>query len=293
MQQSIPPGLICARLLGYMLIHVSNDDGHHNATRDITSCVDDAKPLKVVQLYFNHFVCSCEYFQPCQIPTTPSDHPSRLSFDKVGATINHALEESPRDRSTAKAKCLMSGACEVTVFMKLVDFRNAVEAQPHTSVSIAEAAHIFPAFNDTNIFQVTTFYTHYTSSVWATIDRFAGFNIFEELDGSDINHLEDILTLRVDMHGLFDALVSWFEKKKCVAQCQDTLDTSGLRRKRNLPIATTVSFTTIDPVRLPLPSPDSALYRHPCHMLQNDSTVWKTRGFCSPTDRPRKLYIML
>ncbi|OJA20384.1 hypothetical protein AZE42_06679 [Rhizopogon vesiculosus] len=91
------------------------------------------------------------FFNPAKTPTTSSDHLSRLSFDNVEAAINHALEESPRDHSTAKANCLMSGACEVTVSMKLADFGNAVEAQPHTSMSIAEAAHIFPAFNDTNI----------------------------------------------------------------------------------------------------------------------------------------------
>jgi hypothetical protein len=61
MHQSKPPSLVCARLLGYMLIHAPNDAGRRNVAKDIGSCIDDAKLLELAQLYFCHFVRLCEY----------------------------------------------------------------------------------------------------------------------------------------------------------------------------------------------------------------------------------------
>jgi hypothetical protein len=44
------------------------------------------------------------------------------------------------------------------------------------------------------------------------IDRFEGFKVYEELNGLNIHCLENILTLRQELHTLFDALALWFEE---------------------------------------------------------------------------------
>jgi hypothetical protein len=67
MHQSKPPPLICARLLGYMLIHAPNNTGRHNVASDVGDCMDDAKLLELAQLYFFHFVRLCEYLLQCSV----------------------------------------------------------------------------------------------------------------------------------------------------------------------------------------------------------------------------------
>jgi hypothetical protein len=47
------------------------------------------------------------------------------------------------------------------------------------------------------------------------IDCFAGFKIHEELNGLDIHRLENILTLRQELHTMFDTLALWFEETVC------------------------------------------------------------------------------
>lgn len=42
--------------------------------------------------------------------------------------------------------------------------------------------------------------------------EYGGVNIVDELNGARFHDPSNILTLRVDVHGLFDDLILWFEK---------------------------------------------------------------------------------
>ena len=51
----------------------------------------------------------------------------------------------------------------------------------------------------------------YASSVWAVLERFGNKKVFEELNGSGIHRLQNILTLNPIVHHLFDTLRLWLE----------------------------------------------------------------------------------
>jgi hypothetical protein len=44
------------------------------------------------------------------------------------------------------------------------------------------------------------------------MDCFAGIKVTEELNGPDIHRLENVMTLDVGVHGLFDSLDIWLEE---------------------------------------------------------------------------------
>jgi hypothetical protein len=45
----------------------------------------------------------------------------------------------------------------------------------------------------------------------AVMSRMGNFDVLEELNGTKVHRLENILTLQLDVHQFFDGLVLWFE----------------------------------------------------------------------------------
>lgn len=106
-------------------------------------------------------------------------------------------------------------------------------------------AHIFPEFTDANIT------ARYATSVWAVLDRFGYSALREELNGSSVNRLENVITLEPSLHSFFDSLQIWFteteepDRYKLAA----TRDVFLVQRPKY------ATFSTPNPQRLPLPSP--------------------------------------
>lgn len=98
------------------------------------------------------------------------------------------------------------------------------------------------------------------------MERFGYRKILEELNGSKIHCLENILTLDSSIHTFFDELKLWFEptvghsphvRRAGIESFQDKHDTYKLCATRSGYINdcdTTVTFTTPDPTKLPVPS---------------------------------------
>jgi hypothetical protein len=56
-----PSTSVCARLLGYLIIHAPTPGGHINITNEINSCNEDGEKLHILaQFYINHFLRVCE-----------------------------------------------------------------------------------------------------------------------------------------------------------------------------------------------------------------------------------------
>jgi hypothetical protein len=51
----------------------------------------------------------------------------------------------------------------------------------------------------------------YASSVWAVMERFGQVLGVDELNGADIHRMENIMTMDMTLHTLFDALGIWLE----------------------------------------------------------------------------------
>jgi hypothetical protein len=61
-----PSELVCARLLGYMLIHAPVDTGRDYLAKEIISCTDDDGLKRLGKFYFDHFIRFCAYSLPMQ-----------------------------------------------------------------------------------------------------------------------------------------------------------------------------------------------------------------------------------
>ena len=52
---------------------------------------------------------------------------------------------------------------------------------------------------------------NYAASAWAVMTRMGGILCHDELNGDQIHRLENILTMRADLHATFDSLGLWLE----------------------------------------------------------------------------------
>jgi hypothetical protein len=55
----------------------------------------------------------------------------------------------------------------------------------------------------------------YAASVWTIMDRYGDVLVPDELNGSDIHRLENIITMETGKHDLFDTLQLWLEGTVC------------------------------------------------------------------------------
>ncbi|KDQ49769.1 hypothetical protein JAAARDRAFT_142978 [Jaapia argillacea MUCL 33604] len=93
----------------------------------------------------------------------------------------------------------------------------------------------------------------YSADVLAVLKSF-GYDV-DSLNGEKVHSLFNVMTLQWDVHDFFDRLGLWFEKTatpNCYkVRTADPLFLYGLLSKMDK-----VTFTTPDPVKLPLPSPE-------------------------------------
>jgi hypothetical protein len=115
-----PSTQVCARLLGYMIIHSPTDDGRVNIVNEINSCSNDEELHNLAKFYIDNFLRVCELLpthreelifrhlihrtvrqQKGRTPV-PSGHISRPSFDEMQETLKYLLVEPPKDYAHAK-----------------------------------------------------------------------------------------------------------------------------------------------------------------------------------------------
>jgi len=107
---------------------------------------------------------------------SPSNHPSRPSFDNVQDTFRYLIEEAPADHRTAKDlvsmvleysclplmklkallrdgyRCMITHRCDLLSLLKKVpDAVEFVEANPSAGSGRTELAHIFPPSTNKNM----------------------------------------------------------------------------------------------------------------------------------------------
>ncbi|KAH9910957.1 uncharacterized protein B0H18DRAFT_842565, partial [Fomitopsis serialis] len=229
-----------ARILGYSMLENPSDTGRDFLAREINSCSDDDDFERLATLYINHYL---HCFRAVKGRTsTPSTRPSRPSFDDMHESLKYLLEDSaPQDHTTAKQKafirdgyrCMLTGAFDMF----------SVERKPHilpanAPITITHAAHIFSGSANVGTSGTDQDGANhkYAAPVWAV---FGNTRVLDELHGANVHRLENVMTLRLNEHSFFDRLKLWLE--------------STMYRRE---IPPTMTFTTPDPEKLPLPSPD-------------------------------------
>ncbi|CAE6460738.1 hypothetical protein ACGC1H_005326 [Rhizoctonia solani] len=204
------------RILGYMMIHAPVEEGRADVARSINECSTDLEVVELGQHYFQYFV---KYFQTlANKPTpTPSNHPSRPSVDARRDAILASIQQAPASHSEAKDyalirdnyRCLLTGTVDVRVYSDSPQLQEQLATGPLPPLGTTECCHILPQFIGQNI-------SHHSgrrnnaANVWTVVQAYGGIPS-EQVNGPGIHHLRNILTLRSDIHNVFDQLLLWLD----------------------------------------------------------------------------------
>ncbi|THH20036.1 hypothetical protein EW146_g1228 [Bondarzewia mesenterica] len=256
--------LICARFLGYMILEAPTDRGRDNCANEIKDCADEETLMKLANLYINdHVRCSSETAVKSakgRTPT-PSEHPSRPSFDDTQEALKYLLQQAPQNHTTAKSKalirdsyrCTLTGHYDKACYLSMNTIRRKVDSCG-LRVAVTEAAHIFPESMNARVSGENEggVKREYAASVWAVMERFGQAFVTEELNSPDIHRLQNILTMEASKHEMFDSLQLWLES----TGSPNCYKVNSVAPALQSDIPDIVTFTTSDPLNLPLPSPD-------------------------------------
>ncbi|EIM91014.1 uncharacterized protein STEHIDRAFT_152697 [Stereum hirsutum FP-91666 SS1] len=247
--------LICARLIGRLLLEAPTDDGRANVASEIVRCQDDTNLQNMANLYKDHFI-RCFYKTNGRTPA-PSSHPSAPSFDLKKDEIRALLLATPSSHDVAKAQALERDGYRCIISRRLDSgsvFAGLVLDDGVSMGVVTHCAHIFDRSTNENFDDSAK--EPYAASVHAILDRYGGINSFQELNGANIHRLENILTLDTNIHTSFDQLKLWLKKIPDGSNSSYTVEAPSSSRflLRILP-STQVDFTTSDPVKRPLPDP--------------------------------------
>ncbi|KXN80608.1 hypothetical protein AN958_09646 [Leucoagaricus sp. SymC.cos] len=248
--------LIFIRILGYLIHYVPTDRGLKTVIQEIVSCVDESALLLVGKMYYDHYIRAFRANKG-RIPT-PSNHASRPSFDTIADMINDTLVDAPQSHSDAKKNalirdgycCVVTGRFDERSVLEIRELEERVGSDSSLTTEATECAHIFAESTNADIGPDTA-KRNYAATMWAVMRRFGHDELPDDLNGSKVHRLENVMTLVHGFHTRFDQLRVWFvatnEKNKY------KLEATKAFFLRNCPEY--VTFTTPDQAKLPVPSP--------------------------------------
>ncbi|EJU02791.1 hypothetical protein DACRYDRAFT_106847 [Dacryopinax primogenitus] len=244
------PPLVAARVLGYLLLVLS----------------DDVRPV------LGSFILA---FRRPQTTPAPSEHPSRPSFDDTVELYKESLEATPRGykagrelvnptmdflsqrislvrvqtRKRDNYRCSLTGA---------VDFRAKVKGlavpRPGERQFPTEVAHIIPKglFTEMPDYPKESDKREAVASVVAVLSHFSN-PMLPDLGGEQMNQPSNLLLMEANFHQLWDDLAIYLEPTGIANQyrlckCDDSLVLGTIR--------TPVTFTTTDPATQPVLNPE-------------------------------------
>ncbi|TEB29329.1 hypothetical protein FA13DRAFT_674769 [Coprinellus micaceus] len=238
--------IVYGRCLGYLLTETSHTNGKRMVSDDIIKCDGQREKMnELAETYINHLIRL--FRQDKGATPAPSEHPSRLSFDRDRDFFSGTIEPTPKDHRAAKRaalkrdnyRCMVTGCVESAAWYVLESEGSLGEGDVSTSTNFC---HIFPP--STNQGRENPSKQSYAESAWKYVYAFGGIKGLEELEGAGIHRLSNGLTLAADLHAAFDNLGLWFESK------QDGPENTYLIRTMT-PMrgvtTTEVTFTSTDP----------------------------------------------
>ncbi|KAH7333911.1 hypothetical protein B0J17DRAFT_721147 [Rhizoctonia solani] len=231
--------VVLVRILGYMLLEAPSPDGRTYMANEINRCRSKEEILNLGYFHLSHFI---RYFKfTSREPRTPSTHPSRPSFEDVRRQIAESLVPAPTSYAEAKRqalvrdnyRCVISGAVDL----------NSTRSPAIDSLSVDVA---YPSLTD-------------VSNIWTIACMFGGIPN-EEVNGTGIHHLRNILTLETSVHTNFDNLEIWLE---LVLEFENRYEVKKRDHfvGRDLPRFVTLSSASSE---LPLPDPRYIAYHAAC-----------------------------
>ncbi|KAK0199866.1 hypothetical protein DFS33DRAFT_1365519 [Desarmillaria ectypa] len=253
-----PTVVVCARVLGFTLMEAPSDLGRDHMAESINNGNTDDTLLALGKYYIQRLL---RVFKSAKGPTPlPSEHPSRPSIDDMQEFSKYILQQASLNHSIAKQAALVRDGyhCMIKTYMYDVKYaernRTTVATQnPNWDIDSLRCVHIFPEGlnSDLGDIEVPSDKREWVASVWAVMYMF-GIHI-EELNGTGIHRLENILTLCASLHDFFDQLALWLEAVE--NQPNTYAVVSNLSSLLDRLPSRIVTFATPNPQALPLPSP--------------------------------------
>ncbi|KAJ7109804.1 hypothetical protein C8R44DRAFT_743178 [Mycena epipterygia] len=222
--------LVCLRVLGQTMLQVDGSEGLNRLTATIVAC-KDGKLVALGKFYLRFFVKI--FYKAKGHNPVPSEHPSRPSFEQE--RVMH-MQQRSLSHSEAKTlalerdgnRCLLTGAYHGTNIETPEEIEHyRLTGQNSTST---HAAHIIPehlnnftweALDDAadreffHILEVDGITSepkiNQSSTMWTMLKIFGSQQVIDELGGTDIHRLENVITVDVATHDQIDLLQLWFE----------------------------------------------------------------------------------
>jgi len=194
---------------------VPTDRGLKTVVEEIGSSQDDSALLAVGKMYFDHYIRAFRANKG-RIPT-PSNHVSRPLFDKITDMIKATLVEAPQSHVDAKKnalicdgyRCVVTGRYDMCSVRLIQELQDIVVSYPSVKTEATECAHIFAESTNSSI-EPGSAKRDYTAIMWAVMHRFGHEKLPDELNVSNVHHLENVMTLVHGFHVEFDQLSVWF-----------------------------------------------------------------------------------
>jgi len=259
-------GAMHARILGYLIIYSPSVSAHNELINAIHSCNDDDVSLSALgSMFLDYYICPFKR-------RTPTDS-SRSSICETEEEMQEEMmpvteiKEAPKNHFEAKRqalmrdgyRCLATGIYDVQAALDPINIDEeiimAAGGDTHT-----ECAHILP---DSLYFDVSANAKRdYSASMLAVLQQF-GCNV-GTLNGQNTHLLFNVMTMHKLIHDRYNRLELWFEAT-AIENCYKIQKP----RRFLLPRNEQVTFTTPDPVNLPLPSPRLLALHAACAQVAN------------------------
>ncbi|KAI6033299.1 hypothetical protein EDC04DRAFT_2897936 [Pisolithus marmoratus] len=210
----------------------------------ITSFSRSSLPKLFLETYLSSPVKSNEVLTP----SISVDTLSPPSCNNLTDTINSVLQEPPQNYKTAKSMSALVRDGFQCVVTKVYD----------NPPLWAICAHIFPESISANITSGSDL-EMCAASVWAVLDCFGHHSLREELNGTNIHRLENVMTLDPTVHNDFATLKIWFTAMEPNQYRLEAVDNFYLYG-----CPASVTFSTPNPEKYPLPNPTYLAIRAAC-----------------------------
>ncbi|KAF8576387.1 hypothetical protein K439DRAFT_664045 [Ramaria rubella] len=196
-------------VLHALLEYAPTQYGREYVAVEIASCRDDDALRQLSRRYLTGLLVPMR----AQGGRTPpiSDHPSRPSAATNESNMQYLIETAKRDQKVLKDLCLRRDDFRCVISGN-VDFLSCktgnVQCPDNKHQEGTIAAHIIPfsvAAKDE-----TPAVVQKTSAIFEILNRFGGVRL-HELNGSNIDRVENVFTLSVSIHYLFGMLAIWLD----------------------------------------------------------------------------------
>ncbi|KAI1788363.1 hypothetical protein LXA43DRAFT_1025506 [Ganoderma leucocontextum] len=256
-----------SRIVGYLLLYPPSEQARAVLQSEVECCQGERDQNQAVyglgEKYVMHFILP---FFTITEETTPQplrveDH-SRPSHESIRASASQGRLNSPRNLSDAKDfalvrdnfRCMVSHASDYFALQSGILHWDS-QGSPWT---VAHCCHIFPeALEDVRDDKNGTIniVKNHSTALWTILGRFGYERIHNELSGTKIHRLENVMTLATSIHALFRAMFLWFEKEEDgQADCYHVgVGSPLIYEEFELPVPEKVQF--VANANLPLPNP--------------------------------------